>query len=193
MASMASSPISFSSSFLKIKPVLPPSPLFFPLRTLHCSLSSSPEPIEFDISFAPLKPTLPSTRGESVAVQQLFIPNISPRRRIQPLPPPSPSPPHQLRFKDHNHNENFRETPRRLSKVLAAAGVASRRTSEDLIIDGKVIVNGSLCITPQTIVDPTRDIIYVKGNRVPKKLPPKVYFAMNKPKGLFSLMYSSHL
>lgn len=41
----------------------------------------------------------------------------------------------------------------------------------------------------QTRVDPTRDIIYVNGNRIPKKLPPKVYFALNKPKGLafFSL------
>ncbi|CAN8323982.1 unnamed protein product [Cochlearia groenlandica] len=74
MASMASSPIIFTSFFLKIKPFLPPSPFFFPLRTLHYSLSSSSEPIEFDISFAPLKPTLPSTRDGSAAVQQLFIP-----------------------------------------------------------------------------------------------------------------------
>ncbi|KAH0882549.1 hypothetical protein HID58_058645 [Brassica napus] len=81
------------------------------------------------------------------------------------------------------YNENIKEPPQRLSKVLAAAGVASRRTSEELIFDGKVTVNGSLCTTPQTRVDPTRDIIYVNGNRVPKKLPPKVYFALNKPKG----------
>ncbi|CAN8271875.1 unnamed protein product [Cochlearia groenlandica] len=140
MASMASSPISFTSSFLKIKQFLPLSPLFLPLRTLRYALSSSPETIEFDISFAPLKPTFPSTRGGSAAVQQLFIP-----------------------------------------------------TSEELIFDGKVTVSGSLCIIPQTRVDPTRDIIYANGNRVPKKLPPKVYFAVNKPKGLVSLMYSSHL
>jgi pseudouridine synthase len=81
------------------------------------------------------------------------------------------------------YNENFKEQPQRLSKVLAAAGVASRRTSEELIFDGKVTVNGILCNTPQTRVDPSRDIIYVNGNRIPKKLPPKVYFALNKPKG----------
>ncbi|CAL9236139.1 unnamed protein product [Arabidopsis halleri] len=81
------------------------------------------------------------------------------------------------------YNENFKEPPQRLSKVLAAAGVASRRTSEELIFDGKVTVNGILCNTPQTRVDPSRDIIYVNGNRIPKKLPPKVYFALNKPKG----------
>lgn len=81
------------------------------------------------------------------------------------------------------YNENFRDPPQRLSKVLAAAGVASRRSSEELIFEGRVTVNGSLCNTPQTRVDPLRDIIYVNGNRLPKKLPPKVYLALNKPKG----------
>ncbi|KAL5801781.1 hypothetical protein ACOSQ3_033413 [Xanthoceras sorbifolium] len=81
------------------------------------------------------------------------------------------------------YNENFREQPERLSKVLAAAGVASRRNSEELIFEGRVTVNGSVCNTPQTRVDPTKDIIYVNGRRLPKKLPPKVYFALNKPKG----------
>ncbi|XP_010554550.1 PREDICTED: uncharacterized protein LOC104824234 [Tarenaya hassleriana] len=81
------------------------------------------------------------------------------------------------------YNEKFREPPQRLSKVLAAAGVASRRSSEELIFDGKVTVNGSVCTSPQTRVDPVRDIIYVNGNRLPKKLPPKVYLALNKPKG----------
>ncbi|KAL3520756.1 hypothetical protein ACH5RR_018905 [Cinchona calisaya] len=81
------------------------------------------------------------------------------------------------------YNENFRDPPQRLSKVLAAAGVASRRSSEELIFGGKVTVNGSVCNTPQTRVDPVRDVIYVNGNRLAKKLPPKVYFALNKPKG----------
>ncbi|KAL8088831.1 hypothetical protein AgCh_038561 [Apium graveolens] len=81
------------------------------------------------------------------------------------------------------YNENFRDPPQRLSKVLAAAGVASRRTSEQLVFQGKVTVNGSVCNAPQTKVDPARDIIYVNGNRLPKKLPPKVYLALNKPKG----------
>ncbi|XP_047337117.1 putative ribosomal large subunit pseudouridine synthase SVR1, chloroplastic [Impatiens glandulifera] len=81
------------------------------------------------------------------------------------------------------YNENFRDPPQRLSKVLAAAGVASRRSSEELVFEGKVTVNGSVCNTPQTKVDPARDMIYVNGNRLPKKLPPKVYLALNKPKG----------
>ncbi|CAI0410960.1 unnamed protein product [Linum tenue] len=81
------------------------------------------------------------------------------------------------------YNENFRDSAQRLSKVLAAAGVASRRSSEELIFAGKVTVNGSVCNTPQTRVDPAKDMIYVNGNRLPKKLPPKVYIALNKPKG----------
>uniref|UniRef100_A0A2C9VY59 RNA-binding S4 domain-containing protein n=2 Tax=Manihot esculenta TaxID=3983 RepID=A0A2C9VY59_MANES len=81
------------------------------------------------------------------------------------------------------YNENFRQPPQRLSKVLAAAGVASRRNSEELIFEGKVTVNGSVCNIPQTRVDPARDVIYVNGNRLPKKLPPKLYLALNKPKG----------
>ncbi|RWR91575.1 PseudoU_synth_2 domain-containing protein/S4 domain-containing protein [Cinnamomum micranthum f. kanehirae] len=80
------------------------------------------------------------------------------------------------------YNQNFRQA-QRLSKVLAAAGVASRRSSEELIFQGRVTVNGSVCKIPQTPVDPFKDTIYVNGNRLSKKLPPKLYFALNKPKG----------
>lgn len=41
----------------------------------------------------------------------------------------------------------------------------------------------------QTRVDPFRDVIYVNGNRLPKKFPPKFYFALNKPKGLVFLSF----
>ncbi|GAB2222692.1 hypothetical protein Drorol1_Dr00016815 [Drosera rotundifolia] len=81
------------------------------------------------------------------------------------------------------YNENFAAPAQRLSKVLAAAGVASRRSSEELIFEGHVTVNNTVCKEPQTKVDPAKDVIYVKGKRLPKKLPPKVYLALNKPKG----------
>ncbi|KAL6578103.1 hypothetical protein OROMI_010431 [Orobanche minor] len=81
------------------------------------------------------------------------------------------------------YNDRFREPPQRLAKVLAAAGVASRRSSEELIFQGKVTINGAVCNTPQTKVDPGRDVIYVNGCRLAKRLPPKVYLALNKPKG----------
>ncbi|KAJ1693896.1 hypothetical protein LUZ63_010594 [Rhynchospora breviuscula] len=75
------------------------------------------------------------------------------------------------------------EGPQRLNKVLAAAGVASRRSSDELIFQGKVTVNGTVCTSPQTKVDISKDSIYVNGNRLPKRLPHKLYFAVNKPKG----------
>ncbi|WVZ23728.1 hypothetical protein V8G54_002272 [Vigna mungo] len=61
--------------------------------------------------------------------------------------------------------------------------IASRRSCEELIFEGKVTVNGSVCTTPQTRVDPAKDVIYVNGNRLPKRQPQKVYLALNKPKG----------
>ncbi|XP_019426664.1 PREDICTED: uncharacterized protein LOC109335065 [Lupinus angustifolius] len=87
------------------------------------------------------------------------------------------------------YNQNLRDREKesdaatRLSKVLAASGVASRRSCEELIFDGKVTVNGNVCNTPQTRVDPAKDVIYVNGSRLPKRQPRKVYFALNKPKG----------
>lgn len=38
----------------------------------------------------------------------------------------------------------------------------------------------------QTRVDPAKDVIYVNGNRLPKRQPRKVYLALNKPKGYFN-------
>lgn len=70
----------------------------------------------------------------------------------------------------------------RLSKILAASGVASRRACEELIFDGKVAVNGEVTFTPQTMVDPAVDSITVSGKKV-KSVEKKVYFLLNKPAG----------
>ncbi|MED6151964.1 putative ribosomal large subunit pseudouridine synthase svr1, chloroplastic [Stylosanthes scabra] len=93
------------------------------------------------------------------------------------------SPPQRSKAARRFYNENFRDSGTRLSKVLAASGVASRRSCEELIFEGKVTVNGSVCNTPQTRVDPAKDVIYVNGSRLPKRQPHKVYLALNKPKG----------
>eukprot|EP00271_Cylindrocystis_brebissonii_P000717 TRINITY_DN10938_c0_g3_i1.p1 TRINITY_DN10938_c0_g3~~TRINITY_DN10938_c0_g3_i1.p1 ORF type:complete len:584 (+),score=75.39 TRINITY_DN10938_c0_g3_i1:322-2073(+) len=79
-------------------------------------------------------------------------------------------------------NDNFRKTER-LGKVLALAGVASRRGSEAVIVAGRVTVNGQVCLVPQTGVDVQRDTIYVDGHSLPKKAAPKLCFVVNKPKG----------
>ncbi|NDD57732.1 MAG: rRNA pseudouridine synthase [Chlamydiae bacterium] len=74
------------------------------------------------------------------------------------------------------------ETKKRLSKALAAAGVASRRHCEELIFAGKVSVNGEIIKVPQTLVSWDRDSILVDGQKV-KGEEKKFYFMLNKPKG----------
>jgi 23S rRNA pseudouridine2605 synthase len=70
----------------------------------------------------------------------------------------------------------------RLQKFLAAAGVDSRRNCEELILDGDVKVNRKVIDTLPAFVDPEIDIITVNGRRV--KHAEKVYFLLNKPKGV---------
>jgi len=69
----------------------------------------------------------------------------------------------------------------RLSKVLAAAGVASRRASEELIFGGKVMVNGKIIVEPQFRVDPFADEIRVDEEQIrgPQE---KIYYILNKPR-----------
>src|SRR5581483_87773 len=73
----------------------------------------------------------------------------------------------------------------RLQKVLAHAGVASRRHAEQLIVEGRVTVNGAVITELGSKADPERDHIKVDGKRVgaPERL---VYLAMNKPKAYMS-------
>jgi 23S rRNA pseudouridine2605 synthase len=75
----------------------------------------------------------------------------------------------------------------RLQKVLAQAGVASRRAAEDLIVDGRVEVNGAVVTVLGTRVDPERDVLRVDGERIPVDVT-KVYLALNKPRGVVSTM-----
>jgi 23S rRNA pseudouridine2605 synthase len=75
----------------------------------------------------------------------------------------------------------------RLQKVLATAGIASRRAAEDLITAGRVSVDGSVVRTQGMRVDPTRAVIRVDGERIPTA-PGVVYLALNKPLGTVSTM-----
>ncbi|WP_271219363.1 pseudouridine synthase [Streptosporangium carneum] len=75
----------------------------------------------------------------------------------------------------------------RLQKVLAQAGVASRRACEDMIGDGRVTVDGQVVRRFGARVDPTKQIIHVDGKRLPT-MPDLVYLAINKPIGVVSTM-----
>ncbi|MFQ5949863.1 MAG: pseudouridine synthase, partial [Nitrospiria bacterium] len=70
----------------------------------------------------------------------------------------------------------------RLQKVLARAGIASRRHAELLIEEGRVRVNGSVVATLGTKVDPGKDHIKVDGKRIQIDSK-KVYLLLNKPSG----------
>ena len=73
-------------------------------------------------------------------------------------------------------------TEERLQKVLAAAGVASRRRCEELIRDGAVRVNRKVVDKLPAFVDPEKDIITVNDKKI--HVARKVYFLLNKPKGV---------
>lgn len=74
----------------------------------------------------------------------------------------------------------------RLQKVLAHAGVASRRASETLIEEGRVAVNGQVVTTLGTKVDPQRDTIAVDGHVLSSQVQPPVYIILNKPRNILS-------
>jgi 23S rRNA pseudouridine2605 synthase len=70
----------------------------------------------------------------------------------------------------------------RLNKILAQAGLTSRRGGDRLIVDGHVAVNGVVTRSPATLADPELDAITVDG----RVLPPaeaKRYLLLNKPRG----------
>jgi 23S rRNA pseudouridine2605 synthase len=75
----------------------------------------------------------------------------------------------------------------RLQKLLALAGIASRRRSEELMLEGLVEVNGEVVTRLGTKVDPAADVIRVDGKRLPP-ISEKVYLVLNKPRGVVSTM-----
>ncbi|MGQ9653744.1 MAG: pseudouridine synthase [Thermodesulfobacteriota bacterium] len=81
-----------------------------------------------------------------------------------------------------NEDASFKQ---RLAKVLARAGVASRRGSEDRIREGRVTVNGRVVLEPGTLVDPSADHIKVDGRLLRPSFAP-LYILLNKPRGFVS-------
>lgn len=70
----------------------------------------------------------------------------------------------------------------RVQKLLARAGIGSRRTCDDLVAAGRVTVNGSVAVPGQR-VDPRADAVAVDGVPVPVA-PGLVHYLMNKPAGV---------
>lgn len=81
--------------------------------------------------------------------------------------------------------------PIRLHKLLAQAGVASRRGSEEMISEGRVEVDGVVVTELGTRVDPDRAVVHVDGTRIPLGNRNRVhsYVVVHKPRGVVSSMW----
>lgn len=71
----------------------------------------------------------------------------------------------------------------RLQKFLANCGIASRRKAEELILDGKVKVNGKVVIELGTKINPEKDVVEYE-NKVLNENANKIYILLNKPIGV---------
>src|ERR1700760_2816347 len=107
------------------------------------------------------------------------------------------TPDHSLAADDDDDDDEFEEGERdsltdvpggvRLQKVLAEAGVGSRRHCEELIGSGRGEVEGETVRRFGARVDPEHQVIRVDGKRIPAK-PGLVYLALNKPAGVLTAM-----
>ena len=70
----------------------------------------------------------------------------------------------------------------RLQKYMARCGIASRRKCEEIILDGKIKVNGTVITEVGTKIDPEKDIVEYNNNII-KVEEKKVYIMLNKPEG----------
>jgi pseudouridine synthase len=75
----------------------------------------------------------------------------------------------------------------RLQKILAHAGLASRREAEQWIVQGRVAVNGAIVRELGARADPVKDSIKVDGKRI-KRAGAPLYFALHKPPGVITTL-----
>ncbi len=110
-----------------------------------------------------------------------------PRRGPNPGGParrPDPRPPQNENRERQASSKPAEEGPERLQKVLAHAGIGSRRACEELITQGRVTINGQVVRELGTRVDPNQARVDVDGQRIQGER--LVYFAVHKPKGYVS-------
>ena len=79
----------------------------------------------------------------------------------------------------------------RLQKHMAQCGVASRRKSEEIILEGRVMVNDVVVNELGTIIDPQKDIIKVDNKKIEIEKR-KVYIMLNKPVGYVTTLKDRH-
>ncbi len=77
-------------------------------------------------------------------------------------------------------------TDERLQKIIARAGITSRRKAETLIMQGRVSVNGKVIDRLGMKVDPDRDVVTVDGTVISSTRTPRRYFLAYKPKNMIT-------
>jgi 23S rRNA pseudouridine2605 synthase len=76
----------------------------------------------------------------------------------------------------------------RLNKIIADAGITSRRGADELIMDGRVSVDGFIVRELGAKFDPEKDRVEVDGETIKRSLT-KTYLALHKPRGVLSTMF----
>lgn len=79
----------------------------------------------------------------------------------------------------------------RLQKFIAMAGITSRRKAEELILEGRVKVNGIVVEELGTKIDPDKDIVLVDNKRI-ESVESKIYIILNKPEGYVTSLKDTH-
>ncbi len=74
----------------------------------------------------------------------------------------------------------------RINRYLAMSGIASRRAADQLVVAGRVTVNGRLITEPGLKVDPKTDEVIVDGRRLAEPEARKVYILFNKPRNVIT-------
>jgi len=82
---------------------------------------------------------------------------------------------------------SFKVMEMRLQKILSEMGIASRRKAEEMIMEGRVTVNGRTA-TIGTKADPSKDHVKVDGKLLTRR-EPKVYIIFNKPKSVVTSLH----
>lgn len=86
------------------------------------------------------------------------------------------------RLAKHQYSGAAKFAPQRLAKILAAAGIDARRKCEEYVTTGRVSVDGEVITDVAFRADPYSQKIELDGEKI--KLQRKVYFALNKPRGV---------
>ncbi|MCX6177864.1 MAG: pseudouridine synthase [Chlorobiales bacterium] len=81
---------------------------------------------------------------------------------------------------------NSKDDEVRINRFLASCGIASRRAADQLILDGRVMVNGTVITKPGIMVSPSRDEVIVDGQRFAQPEARKVYILFNKPRNVIT-------